>query len=187
MKGCLTSWHDVTLIKQAKGRIAEKLAITRACRRALRAWVKCSLVQPNVLMKAVKKVLEENRMKYAMSRWCTVMNRRKRENAKDDNLERLARVVHLNDMKRTKEHSWSAWLMSRSFLRKEIQVVKMTQSSIIKAMFHLWQMSMNIMKRSDEVKVKYRLSSCKTAMMAWKNKVSYQDMQCLLPCNIQCL
>ena len=107
-----------------------------------------------------------------MKCWCTVMNRRKKENAKDDNLERLARTIRLNYMKRTKEHSWSAWLMSRNFRKKEFKVTKMTKNSSIKAMFHLWKISMNIKKRSDKVKDKCRLSSCKIAMIAWKNKVT---------------
>ena len=173
VKKCLTSWHDLTLVKQAKGSNAEKFASVRACRRALKAWIQCSLVQPNIQMKAVKKVLEGSRMTHAMSCWCTVMSRRKKENARDDNLERLARIVHLNYMKRSKEHSWSAWLMSRNFLEKEIKVLKMNKSSLINVKFHLWKMSMNVMKRSDEVKEKCRLSSCKIALIAWKNKVSY--------------
>lgn len=164
----------MTLAMKVKESVEDRMAAVRACRRALKAWVHCGLVQPNVLSKAVIKLLEERRMKHAMLCWSTVMNKRKKENERDEALERAAHFVLLNFTKRTKQHSWNAWLESRNVLQKEIKVMKLARTSLIVVMFRRWIECMNIMKKSDRVKNKCRLSSCKNVLIAWMTKVSWE-------------
>jgi hypothetical protein len=169
---CLTSWHGRALVRQAKEEAMERLGAVRACRRALKAWVTCSLVQPTVLTKALIRMQEVHRMRSAMLCWSIVMNMRKKENARDDVLEQSAVSVHSNHTKRTKQHSWNAWLKSRNILEKEIKVRKLTKIALIKVMFHCWMQSMEVLKRRDRVKDKHRLSSCKDVLTTWRRKVS---------------
>lgn len=169
---CLTSWHGRALIRLATEDALERLGAVKACRRALKAWVSCSLVQPTVLTKAVIRVQEVYRMKNAMLCWSKVMDKRKKENARDDVLEKSAVSVHLNCVKRAKQHSWNAWLKSGDILEKEIKVMRYTNIALMKVMFRCWMRSMEFLERRDEVKDKHRQWSCKDALMTWKMKVS---------------
>jgi hypothetical protein len=168
---CLTSWHGGALVRQAKEDALERLGAVRACRRALRAWVSCSLVQPTVLTKAVIRVQEVHRMRSALLCWSVVMDKRKKENDRDDVLEQSAVSVHLNHTKRTKQHSWSAWLKSRNILGEKIKVQKRAKIASMKVMFHCWMQSMEVLKRRDRVEDKQRLRSCKDVLITWKKKV----------------
>jgi hypothetical protein len=170
---CLTSWHGRALVKQDREEAMERLGAVRACRRALKAWVSCSLVQPTVLTKAVIRMQEVHRMRSALLCWSIVMDKRKKENDRDDMLEQSAVSVHVNHTKRTKQHSWNAWLKSWNILEKEIMVQKLAKIALMKVMFHCWMQIMEVLKRRDRVKDKHRLRSCKDALITWKKKVSY--------------
>lgn len=153
----------------------ERLGAVRACRRALKAWVSCSLVQPTVLTKAVNRVQEVHRMRSALLCWSIVLDKRKKENARDDVLEQSAVSIHLNHTKRTKQHCWNAWLKTLNILEKEIKVQKLTKIALMKVMFHCWMQSMEVLNRRDRVKDIHRLRSCKDVLIAWKKKVSCSD------------
>ena len=174
VRRCLSSWHGSASVRKAKEGVDDKLAAVGACRRALKAWVHCSLVQPNVLTKAVMKLVEEQRMKYSMLCWSNVMKIRTKENERDDALERSAHSVRRVSTKRSKQHSWSAWLESRNFLEKEIKVMKLTKTCSMRTLFYKWMKSMNVRRIRDTVKDIHRLRSGKNVLMAWKRKVSWQ-------------
>ena len=182
---CLTLWHGRALERRAKEDTMERLGAVRACRRVLKAWVSCSLVQPTVLTKAVIKMQEVHRMRVALLCWSIAMDKRKKENDRDDVLEQFAVSVHLNHTKRTKQHSWNAWLKSRNILEKEIKVQKLTKIASMKVMFHCWMQSIEVLKRRDRVKDKHRLRSCKDVLITWKRKVSCSDsITCFIRTNI---